>query len=74
MKCAFCKEGHLEPKRTTITLQRGDTTVILKNVPAEVCGNCGEPYLSEENTAKVLELAEGAVKRGAEVEIVRWAA
>ncbi|MFH0766156.1 MAG: type II toxin-antitoxin system MqsA family antitoxin [Calditrichota bacterium] len=74
MKCAFCKEGHTEPQRTTITLQRGETTIIIKNVPADVCENCGEPYLNEENTDKVLKLAEEAVKRGAEIEIVKWAA
>ena len=58
----------------TVTLQRGDTTVILKQVPADVCDNCGEYYLSSEVAAKVLERAEAAVKRGAEVEILRFAA
>jgi YgiT-type zinc finger domain-containing protein len=58
----------------TVTLQRGDTTVILKQVPAEVCENCGEYYLSDLVTAQVMERAEAAVKSGAEVEILRFAA
>jgi YgiT-type zinc finger domain-containing protein len=58
----------------TVTLQRGETTVILKQVPADVCENCGEYYLSSEVTAQVLEKAESAVKSGAEVEILRFAA
>jgi YgiT-type zinc finger domain-containing protein len=58
----------------TVTLQRGDTTVILKQVPADVCENCGEYYLSNEVAAQVLEKAESAVKSGAEVEILRFAA
>jgi len=57
-----------------VTLQRGDTTVILKGVPAEVCDNCGEYYLSEEVTLRVLAAAAEAVARGAEVEILRFAA
>ncbi len=57
-----------------MTLQRGETVVILKQVPADVCDNCGEYYLSSEVTAQVLEKAEAAVKSGAEVEILRFAA
>ena len=65
--------GEPHPGQVTVTLQGGDTTVVLKGVPAEVCGNCGEYYLSEEVTGVVLARAEEAVKRGAEVEILRYA-
>lgn len=74
MKCAICKTGELADGRTTVTLQRGETTVVIKNVPAQVCGQCGEYYLSEEMTGKVMAMAEAAVSKGAEVEILRWAA
>jgi hypothetical protein len=57
-----------------VTLQRGETTVILKGVPAEICENCGKYYLSDDMTGQVLERAEAAVKSGAEVEILRFAA
>jgi YgiT-type zinc finger domain-containing protein len=63
-----------KPGDTTVTLQRGETTIILKGVPADVCENCGEYYLSEAVTARVLDRAEEAVKSGAEVEILRYAA
>ena len=68
MNCVVCKQGETRPGQVTVTLQRGDTTVILKQVPAEVCENCGEYYLS------VMNRAEAAVKSGAEVEILRFAA
>jgi YgiT-type zinc finger domain-containing protein len=58
----------------TVTLQRGDTTVILKGVPADVCDTCGGYYLSEEVTRRVLAAASGAAARGVEVEILRFAA
>jgi hypothetical protein len=48
--------------------------VVIKNVPAEVCENCGEYYLSEEMTDRVLALAEAAVAHGAEIEVLRFAA
>jgi len=74
MNCLFCKHGETTPGQATVTLQRGETTVILKNVPAEVCQNCGEYYLSDSVTDQVLKTAESAVRNGAEVEIVRFAA
>jgi YgiT-type zinc finger domain-containing protein len=74
MQCALCRDGELAPGEVTVTLQRGDTTVIVKQVPADVCGNCGDYFLSEAIAARVFDSAEEAVARGAEVEILRFAA
>jgi YgiT-type zinc finger domain-containing protein len=74
VKCLICKNGETRPGNVTVSLQRGDTTVIIKNVPADVCENCGEYYLSEAVTEQVLSRAEEAVRKGAEVEILRFAA
>lgn len=73
MKCAICKSGETRPGAATATVQRGDTTVDLKHVPADVCESCGEYYLSAEVTAQVLEKAASASKSGAEVEILGFA-
>jgi len=73
-RCFICKQDDVRPGTTTVTLSRGETTVIVKGVPAEVCGSCGEYYLSEPVSGVVLERAEEAVARGAEVEILRWVA
>ena len=73
MKCVLCKHGEAHPGNATVTLQRGETTVIIKGVPADVCENCGEYYLSDEITERVLGMGEDAVRKGAEVEILRFA-
>lgn len=74
MTCVICKEGQTRPDRVTVPLQRGTCTIIVKDVPADVCENCGEYYLSEQVTAELLRRAEIAVANGAEVEIIRYAA
>ncbi|MEE9277656.1 MAG: type II toxin-antitoxin system MqsA family antitoxin [Dehalococcoidia bacterium] len=74
MRCVICKHGETKPGHVTVTLERGETTVILKGVPAEVCEDCAEYYLSEEITEQVLERAEQAARKGVEVEIIRFAA
>ena len=74
MDCLICKCGHTRPGVATVTLQRGESTIIVKQVPADVCDDCEEYYLSEEVAAEVLKRAERAVAEGAEVEILRYAA
>ncbi|MHB8544641.1 MAG: type II toxin-antitoxin system MqsA family antitoxin [Leptospirales bacterium] len=74
MKCVICKQGETQPGNVTVTLEREDTVVIIKGVPAQVCQDCGEYYLEEAVTHKIHSQAEGAVKRHAEVEILRYAA
>lgn len=74
MTCVICKHGKTNPRVVAVALQRAETTVILKQVPAEICDNCEEYYLSNAITALVMEKAEQAITSGAEVEILKFAA
>jgi len=74
MKCVVCKTGELSPGMTTVTLQRDATTVVIKVVPADICDNCGESYLTDEISGHVMTQAEEAAKHNVEIEIVRFAA
>ena len=74
MKCVICKTGDTESGVATVTLHRGETVVVIKAVPADVCRECGEYYLEEPVAQQVYEQAEQAVSRHAEVEILRYAA
>ena len=57
-----------------MTLTRVETVVVLKDVPAEVCDNCGEYYLDSDTAARLYQQAEAAVARRIEVEVLRYAA
>ncbi|MBI3140467.1 MAG: type II toxin-antitoxin system MqsA family antitoxin [Rhodocyclales bacterium] len=74
MKCPICKHGNTRPGTATVTLERGGATLVFKNVPAEVCDNCGEAFHSEEVTRAVLAQSESAVKAGVEMDVRRFAA
>ena len=74
MKCVICKQGQTNQGFTTVTLERGQTTVVIKDVPAAICENCGEYYLSEDVTDKVQNMAEQAFQHGVEIEVLRYAA
>lgn len=74
MKCPICKHGETRPGRSTVTLERGGATLVFKDVPADVCGNCGEAYHSEEVTRDLLRQAEQAASAGVEVKVRKYAA
>ena len=75
MKCPICKLGETESGTTTLTFVRpfgelqNEVTVVLKNVPAQVCSNCGEAYVDELTSAEALRIAEQLVNNGTPVEV-----
>ena len=71
MECTLCKNGTTEKGYVTVTLEKGETIVLIKNVPAEVCGNCGHYYLSSEITQLVLDKGKEAYEKGTELEVVK---
>ena len=69
MKCVVCKTGDTRPGKTTVTLERGGSTLVFKGVPAEVCDNCGEAYLDESISGQLLRLTDEACRLGVKVDV-----
>ena len=69
MKCVICKHAETNRGVATVTLERDGTTVVVKSVPAEICPNCGEEYVDEQTTARLLQLADEASRAGVQVEV-----
>lgn len=74
MTCVICKNGETQQGVTTVTLERGGTTLVFKGVPAHICSNCGEAYVDEQTTEKLLATAEGAADAGVQVDIREYLA
>ena len=72
MKCVICKYGETVKGVATVTLERGDSTIVFKDVPAQVCENCGEKYLDEKTTKELLKKAGELVSSGTEVDIRKF--
>lgn len=69
MKCVICRNGNVRSGAATVTLERDGLTLVVKNVPARVCENCGEEYLNEAETANLLDAAEDAARAGVKVDV-----
>ena len=74
MKCMICKHGTTIDGLSTITLERGSSTIVFKDVPTLVCDNCGEQYVDEKITDDLLKNANDIIKGGAEVDIRKYQA
>ncbi|MCL2857542.1 MAG: type II toxin-antitoxin system MqsA family antitoxin [Oscillospiraceae bacterium] len=72
MDCFHCK-GSVEPKLKTHVVTLDRCVIIVKNVPAFVCKQCGEAYFSDDvmqNLEAIIDKLEKLVK---EVAIVDYA-
>lgn len=69
MRCVVCKQAETSYGKATVTLERDGVTLVIKGVPAQVCSNCGEEYIDEQTTRRLLADAEAALKEGVRVDI-----
>lgn len=70
--CRQCPEGTYEKGTVTETLERGDTIVVVKEVPALVCDMCGNSLLAEEEVDRLQKILERAEAEGVELQSQRY--
>ena len=70
--CYFCSKGILEDKKVTVDFRWGDKLIVIEEVPAKVCNECGEKYYSAEVSREMEKIAiEGKKEKIIEVPLVR---
>jgi len=57
MKCLVCKHTCFKKGATVLPIERGNAILLITDIPARVCENCGETYLDEETAQEVQDLA-----------------
>ena len=67
MNCFVCK-GEMEEKKVNYMVDLEDTIIIIKEVPAKVCTQCGEQYFDDE-TAENIEKIVNNLKQLSKEEI-----
>ena len=72
MQCTMCKKGETKPGKSTVTLTEEKFVIVFRNVPSEVCRDCGEEYISEESTKTILETARESLKKGSSTGVRDW--
>jgi YgiT-type zinc finger domain-containing protein len=72
MNCFYCK-GDTEPKLKTHVVTLEKCVIIIKNVPAQICKQCGEVYFKDDVMQKLEEIADKLKSIIKEVAIVDYA-
>ncbi|MGI5077075.1 type II toxin-antitoxin system MqsA family antitoxin [Treponema maltophilum] len=72
MKCQICKFGKTKNGYTQVVLTRKNATLIFRNVPAQICDDCGEYYLDKETATEIYTRAEACFSSGQEVAIIEY--
>ncbi len=57
MTCLVCKHDRFKNGTTILPIERGKAILLITDIPARVCENCGETYLDEETAQGVQDLA-----------------
>ena len=69
MECVLCRCGETQPGHTTVTLERGGSVIVFKQVPAQVCCNCGHAYVDRPVSRELLKTAEEEIRSGVQMAV-----
>ena len=70
--CPLCS-GIKKPGTTTFTADLGFGVVVVRNVPATVCSQCGADWIADDVAARIEELVDDARKKRLQVEVMSLA-
>jgi YgiT-type zinc finger domain-containing protein len=70
MICLICRQAETVDGLTSVSFERGEMRLIVKDVPARICPSCGEAYVEEDVALRLLRGAEEMSKAGM-LEVVR---
>lgn len=74
MKCPLCK-GKMKKGKTTLPFEMGkEGMIVIKDVPALVCGQCGDAFVEMEVAKQVEQLIQTAKKDGMTLGFVSYKA
>ena len=71
MKCVICKTGTTVKGKTNTMFERDGNFIIVIDIPADICTQCGEAYFDEKTTAELLRTTNEALNNGAELEVIK---
>ena len=72
-RCPIC-DGLKQPGSTTFTADLGESLVVIRNVPAKICEQCGEEWLSDEVFQQIEQIVAKAKQEHRQFEVLSLAA
>lgn len=73
MMCATCRGGNLQSGTINHIVESDGKIIIIKNVPALVCRQCGEGFVAYDHAIRLEEMVKKARLQGMEIVIMNYA-
>ncbi|HSK13698.1 MAG TPA: type II toxin-antitoxin system MqsA family antitoxin [Phnomibacter sp.] len=70
MTCVFCHNGETKRGLTKVHLSTTTGDIIVHEVPADICENCGEAYIDTTTAKKLEKIALEAEEKGVKLEVL----
>ena len=70
-RCPLCG-GRKHPGNTTYSVDLGSGVILVRNVPATVCVQCGEAWIVHHTAQKLEQITQEARDKGLQVEVVAF--
>jgi len=69
--CPLC--GGIKRKgKTTFTVDFGSGVVVVRNVPATICSQCGADWIDDKIASRLEKISENAQKKHSTVEVTTY--
>ena len=72
MICLICTQAETVDGLTSVTFERGEMRLVVKDVPARVCPSCGETYVEEDVAVQLLREAEEMSAAGTLEDVIEY--
>jgi len=70
-RCPVCR-GMIVSGKTTFTSDLGFGVVVVRQVPAQVCDQCGESWLSDDTSEGLEHIVNDIRQKQSMVEVLNW--
>lgn len=74
VNCPLCRNGRLQTGCADTSILREGLALVIRDVPADICDNCGEQFFDADVTDRLLDIADEAVEAGVSVDVRRYVA
>jgi YgiT-type zinc finger domain-containing protein len=71
-RCPVCGGTLVRGEATIPYVLKDDTVVVVKHVPAEICGDCHEPFTSGKVTEQIVMMVQQLKELHSEVSVISY--
>ena len=72
MNCLICRQAEIANGFTSISFEREEFRLLIRNVPAQICPNCGEAIVDEDVATQLISKAEESFRQGMREDVCEY--